>query len=107
LVQSGKNATYYFSVETVSVFLIPGILSVLARGVASGSFLSEPQIFLWYWAGVSAVFAWSSSVVLVVFGPISVCLTRSLFVQDEEEATKGLDHVYMREIVIGHFCSRK
>jgi hypothetical protein len=68
-------------VDAVSTFLVPGILSVLARGVAAGAFASDPRVFLWYWAGVSAIFAWSSAVVLVVFGPIAFIWTYSVFVQ--------------------------
>ena len=90
------------------MFLVPGILSILARGVATGCLKNDPKIFLWHWAGVSAIFTWSTSLILFPFIPISFCLTRTLFVQDEEEqASEGLDKVYMREIVISHFCNRE
>ena len=72
-----------FAVETISTFLVPGILSVLARGVASGAFEYEPKIFLWYWAGATSIFAWSSGIVLIVFAPLALCLTHILFVQDQ------------------------
>ena len=71
----------FFSVESISIYLVPGLLSVLARGVAAGSFAEDPKIFLWYWAGISAIFAWAASIVLTIYGPVALCFTTILFVQ--------------------------